>query len=335
MWFGFYANAFDMIQRCYEEWSPPESYPIRPGMRPSRSATTSSCSRAGATAGRPGTCTWTPTTRFRAPITTCRATSSRACSTGCCPSSSCFAVETAQQRADATRGRVGAGRSCRRRCRDRHRSWPRARLGLAAAAPLRPSDDRIRGRGSARGLGCPTPGTTRRVAAGPAQAPRVQGRARAVARPRWCTELAIMLTSGSRRSPTLIADDVLAEGFGELNREDLWAWLRRHGAEQVTLEHAAVIKALYDLVFAYRDGDKRRPTWLRARRCRRCHSDRVRVQGRDLEDAGRDGRHRVHPAVRRVAAARDPAGFSTRSRTWAFPRTAARWPRSRCSRRYN
>ena len=29
VWFGFYANAFNMIQRCYEEWSPPGSYPIR------------------------------------------------------------------------------------------------------------------------------------------------------------------------------------------------------------------------------------------------------------------------------------------------------------------
>ena len=29
VWFGFYANAFHMIQRCYEEWAPPESYPIR------------------------------------------------------------------------------------------------------------------------------------------------------------------------------------------------------------------------------------------------------------------------------------------------------------------
>jgi uncharacterized protein with NAD-binding domain and iron-sulfur cluster len=57
----------------------------------------------------------------------------------------------------------------------------------------------------------------------------------------------------------LIADDVFTEGFGKLNREDLWAWLRRHGAEQLTLDNAAVIKALYDLVFAYRDGDKRRP----------------------------------------------------------------------------
>jgi uncharacterized protein with NAD-binding domain and iron-sulfur cluster len=57
----------------------------------------------------------------------------------------------------------------------------------------------------------------------------------------------------------LIVDDVFEDGFGKLNREDLWAWLRRHGAERLTLEHAAVIKALYDLVFAYREGDKQRP----------------------------------------------------------------------------
>src|SRR5690348_12566757 len=25
VWFGFYANAFNMIQRCYEDWKPPEA----------------------------------------------------------------------------------------------------------------------------------------------------------------------------------------------------------------------------------------------------------------------------------------------------------------------
>ena len=44
-----------------------------------------------------------------------------------------------------------------------------------------------------------------------------------------------------------------------LNDIDLWKWLRRHGAERLTLEHAAFVQALYDLVFAYREGDKRRP----------------------------------------------------------------------------
>jgi uncharacterized protein with NAD-binding domain and iron-sulfur cluster len=57
----------------------------------------------------------------------------------------------------------------------------------------------------------------------------------------------------------LVADEVFVRGFRVLNDVDLWKWLRRHGAEPLTLEHAAFVQALYDLVFAYRDGDKRRP----------------------------------------------------------------------------
>src|ERR687883_47678 len=29
VWFGFYANAFDLIQRCYAEWAPPPASPLR------------------------------------------------------------------------------------------------------------------------------------------------------------------------------------------------------------------------------------------------------------------------------------------------------------------
>ena len=57
----------------------------------------------------------------------------------------------------------------------------------------------------------------------------------------------------------LVADEVFVRGFRVLNDVDLWKWLRRHGAERLTLEHAAFVQALYDLVFAYREGDKRRP----------------------------------------------------------------------------
>jgi uncharacterized protein with NAD-binding domain and iron-sulfur cluster len=57
----------------------------------------------------------------------------------------------------------------------------------------------------------------------------------------------------------MIADDLINEGFGKANGEDLRAWLRRHGADERTLEHAPFLKGLYDLVFAYRDGDKDHP----------------------------------------------------------------------------
>jgi uncharacterized protein with NAD-binding domain and iron-sulfur cluster len=72
-------------------------------------------------------------------------------------------------------------------------------------------------------------------------------------------QFAILLDFWATLVTGLVADDVFVEGFAKLNDEDLWAWLRRHGAERLTLEHAAFVQALYDLVFAYRDGDKRRP----------------------------------------------------------------------------
>jgi uncharacterized protein with NAD-binding domain and iron-sulfur cluster len=57
----------------------------------------------------------------------------------------------------------------------------------------------------------------------------------------------------------MAADGVFDRGFGVINDVDLFKWLRRHDAEPLTLEHAAFLKGLYDLVFAYREGDKRRP----------------------------------------------------------------------------
>jgi uncharacterized protein with NAD-binding domain and iron-sulfur cluster len=70
---------------------------------------------------------------------------------------------------------------------------------------------------------------------------------------------AIMLDFWTTVVSGLIADRVFEYGFGELNKDDLRTWLHRHGAEQLTLDHAAFLNALYDLVFAYQDGDKSRP----------------------------------------------------------------------------
>lgn len=58
----------------------------------------------------------------------------------------------------------------------------------------------------------------------------------------------------------VVADDVLWRGFGALDGEDLRVWLGRHGASEETLARSPVLRGLYDLTFAYRAGDKRRPS---------------------------------------------------------------------------
>jgi uncharacterized protein with NAD-binding domain and iron-sulfur cluster len=58
----------------------------------------------------------------------------------------------------------------------------------------------------------------------------------------------------------VVHDDVLVRGFGVLDDEDLREWLGRHGASAETLARSPVLRGLYDLTFAYREGDKERPS---------------------------------------------------------------------------
>jgi uncharacterized protein with NAD-binding domain and iron-sulfur cluster len=58
----------------------------------------------------------------------------------------------------------------------------------------------------------------------------------------------------------IVGDGVLWRGFGPLDEEDLREWLRRHGASDETVARSPVLRGLYDLTFAYRAGDKRRPS---------------------------------------------------------------------------
>jgi uncharacterized protein with NAD-binding domain and iron-sulfur cluster len=70
---------------------------------------------------------------------------------------------------------------------------------------------------------------------------------------------AIMLDFWATTVSGMVEDDVFARGFGVINDVDLRVWLEHHGADPLTLRHAAFLQGLYDLVFAYREGDKRRP----------------------------------------------------------------------------
>ena len=58
----------------------------------------------------------------------------------------------------------------------------------------------------------------------------------------------------------IVRDDVLWRGLGALDEEDFREWLARHGADEQTVARSPVLRGLYDLTFAYRAGDKQRPS---------------------------------------------------------------------------
>jgi uncharacterized protein with NAD-binding domain and iron-sulfur cluster len=73
------------------------------------------------------------------------------------------------------------------------------------------------------------------------------------ARRLWiCFDLIHAFTTG------LIVDRVVTLGFDAIDDDDLRAWLRRHGASDLTLR-SALVRSMYDFVFAYADGDMERP----------------------------------------------------------------------------
>lgn len=56
----------------------------------------------------------------------------------------------------------------------------------------------------------------------------------------------------------MLEDHVPTRGCDVLNDEEFSAWLRRHGANEVLTVNSALVRGLYDLVFAYEDGDAQR-----------------------------------------------------------------------------
>ena len=58
----------------------------------------------------------------------------------------------------------------------------------------------------------------------------------------------------------IVRDRLLLDprGFGAIDDEDFRGWLQRHGARPLTLE-SALVRGMYDLVFAYADGHRDRP----------------------------------------------------------------------------
>jgi uncharacterized protein with NAD-binding domain and iron-sulfur cluster len=56
----------------------------------------------------------------------------------------------------------------------------------------------------------------------------------------------------------MLADDVIGNGFEVINNVDFRVWLAQHGAQPVSVDSAPV-RGFYDLVFAYRNGDPLQP----------------------------------------------------------------------------
>ncbi|HEY1393405.1 MAG TPA: NAD(P)-binding protein, partial [Methylibium sp.] len=57
----------------------------------------------------------------------------------------------------------------------------------------------------------------------------------------------------------MLEDGVFTHGFDVINDIDFYAWLTEHGANQEYTVHSAPVRGFYDLVFAYEDGDFDRP----------------------------------------------------------------------------
>jgi uncharacterized protein with NAD-binding domain and iron-sulfur cluster len=56
----------------------------------------------------------------------------------------------------------------------------------------------------------------------------------------------------------ILRDGVLIKGFRAIDNEDWKAWLRRHGASKLAL-NSAIVRATYDYVFGFEQGDTSRP----------------------------------------------------------------------------
>lgn len=57
----------------------------------------------------------------------------------------------------------------------------------------------------------------------------------------------------------IVEDDLVGGGFQQVNGEELRAWLRRHRAEPITVDTNPLLRSLYDLTFAYEGGDVSKP----------------------------------------------------------------------------
>jgi uncharacterized protein with NAD-binding domain and iron-sulfur cluster len=72
--------------------------------------------------------------------------------------------------------------------------------------------------------------------------------------------LLVALNLGATVLKGMLADGVFTKGFDAINDEDLRAWLTRHGGDPALCVNSTPVRAMYDLLFAYEDGDVARPS---------------------------------------------------------------------------
>ena len=71
--------------------------------------------------------------------------------------------------------------------------------------------------------------------------------------------LFIMVDLGATCTIGMLEDGVLKHGFEAINDIDFYAWLTKHGANARWTVYSAPVRGFYDLVFAYENGDFSRP----------------------------------------------------------------------------
>jgi uncharacterized protein with NAD-binding domain and iron-sulfur cluster len=259
IWFGFYANAFNMIQRCYDEWSPPKASPIKKWQQAFKQCNDIVLFESWR--GR-----WHPW-HLEFPHNDVDVPGS-----GHDVSPWQFLhtlLEWLLSEWNLVRGKTGTPRADRPPVRRFDVSWlPRlaAEIGRALERAYVTAYLEHAFKVAAAHVERPTPGDHRHHHVGWVERLLTDFKHwffRVALEP-WIEDddvrrFAIMLDFWVTVVTGLVADEVFERGFRVLNDIDLWKWLRRHGAERLTLEHAAFVQALYDLVFAYREGDKRRP----------------------------------------------------------------------------
>ena len=71
--------------------------------------------------------------------------------------------------------------------------------------------------------------------------------------------LYIMVDLGITSILGMLEDGVLKDGFDVINDFDFYDWLATHGANKTFTVHSAPVRGFYDLVFAYENGDYNKP----------------------------------------------------------------------------